>query len=60
MVQWLQLHFPNAGDLGSIPGQRTKILHAMQPKKKKKKREREREMGKAKDVKEVCNLERDF
>ena len=23
VVQWLRLHVPNAGDLGSIPGQRT-------------------------------------
>ena len=36
VVQWLRLHAPNSGDLGSIPGQGTrshmqqlKILHAM-------------------------------
>ena len=27
-VQWLGLHTPTAGDMGSIPGQGTKILHA--------------------------------
>ena len=29
-VQWLRL--PHAGDMGSIPGCGTKILHALQPK----------------------------
>ena len=24
VVQWLRLHVPNAGDLGSIPGKRTR------------------------------------
>ena len=47
MVQWLRLHAPNAGGLGSIPGQGTinkshmpqlKILHAATKKKKKKKK----------------------
>ena len=28
-VQWLRLHFINAGNTVSIPGQRTKISHAM-------------------------------
>ena len=28
VVQWLRLCTPNAGGLGSIPGQRTKIPHA--------------------------------
>ena len=27
MVQWLRRHTPNAGDMGSIPGQGTKISH---------------------------------
>ena len=27
VVQWLRLHAPNAGGLGSIPGQGTKIPH---------------------------------
>ena len=26
VVQWLRLHAPNAGDVGLIPGQGTKIL----------------------------------
>lgn len=30
MVPWLRLHTPNAGGTGSIPGLRTKILHAAQ------------------------------
>ena len=30
VVQWLRLHAANAGDLGSIPGQGTKIPHAAQ------------------------------
>ena len=30
MVQWLRLHAPNAGDMGSIPGQGTKIQHVTQ------------------------------
>ena len=43
MVQWLRLHAPNAGGLGSFPGQGTinrshmpqlKILHAATKKKK--------------------------
>ena len=28
VVQWLRLHAPNTGGLGSIPGQGTKIPHA--------------------------------
>ena len=28
VVQWPKLHTRNAGDLGSIPGQGTKLLHA--------------------------------
>ena len=36
MVQWLRLHASNAGHVGSIPGQGTKIPHAMKPGKKKK------------------------
>ena len=28
MVQWLRLHAPNAGGLGSIPGQRTESSQA--------------------------------
>ena len=30
VVQWLRLHSSNAGGMGSIPGQETKILHAAQ------------------------------
>ena len=37
MLQWLRLCTSNAGGMGSIPGQGTKIAHASQPKKKKKK-----------------------
>ena len=29
MVQWLRLHAFNAGGMGLIPGQETKILHAI-------------------------------
>ena len=36
MLWWLRLHAPNAGGLGLIPGQGTKIPHCG-PKKKKKK-----------------------
>lgn len=32
VVQWLRLHASNAGAVGLIPGQRTKISHALQPK----------------------------
>ena len=42
MVQWLNLQASSAGGEGSIPGQGTKILHALRPEKnflvKKKKR----------------------
>ena len=34
VVQWLRLHASNAGGMGSIPGQGTKIPHASRPKKK--------------------------
>ena len=36
--QWLRLHASNAGGIGSIPGQRTKILHVPWCSKKKKKK----------------------
>ena len=39
VVQWLRLCASNAGDVGSVPGQRTKIdptCHAMQPERGKK------------------------
>ena len=36
MVQWLRFHASTARDLGSIPYQRTKMLHALQCRKKKK------------------------
>ena len=29
VVQWLRLHAYASGDLGSIPGQGTKILHVV-------------------------------
>ena len=38
MVQWLILCIPNAGGMGSIPGQRTKIPYAEATAKKKKKK----------------------
>ena len=38
MVHWLGLGTVTARARGSIPGWRTKILQAMQPKRKKKKR----------------------
>ena len=38
VVQQLRLHISKAGGAGSIPGQGTKISHAMQQKKKKKKK----------------------
>ena len=37
VVQWLRFCTSNAGDEGSIPGQGTKIPHALWPKRKKKK-----------------------
>ena len=36
-VQWLRLPASNAGDVGLIPGQGTKIPHAEQHSQKKKK-----------------------
>ena len=35
MVQWLGLCASTAEGMGAIPGQATKILHAVWPKKKK-------------------------
>ena len=51
MVQWLGLHAFTAEGLGSIPGQGTKILQAVQCRQKKKERERhtckgQKDMGK--------------
>ena len=40
MVQWLRLHTYTAGDMGSIPGGGTKILHATWYGQKKGKRSR--------------------
>ena len=39
-VQWLRLHAFTAGDVGSIPGQGTKIPYAGQPKDKNKTKQR--------------------
>ena len=39
VVQWLRFHAFTAADSGSIPGQGTKISHAMWSKKKKNKNE---------------------
>ena len=36
MVQWLRLHAPKAGNMGSISGLGTKMLHSMQHSWKKK------------------------
>ena len=38
MVQWLRLHASTAGGMGSIPGQGTKIPHALRHGQKKKKK----------------------
>ena len=38
MVQWLGLQASNAEDVGSIPGQGTGILQALQHSQKKKKK----------------------
>ena len=45
VVQWLRLCTPSAGGMCSIPGQRTKIPHAMQHSQKKKKKIRGKEPG---------------
>ena len=37
-VQWFRLHVLNAGSMGLIPGQQTKILHTTLCSKKKKKK----------------------
>ena len=42
VVQWLRLHSSTTGDTGSIPGQETKISHAMWHGQKKKKRKKEK------------------
>ena len=39
VVQWLRLHAPKAGGLGSIPGRETRIPHAAWHSLKKKKKE---------------------
>ena len=36
-VQWLKLHTPSAGGMGSVPGRGTKILHAARSGQKKQK-----------------------
>ena len=41
LIQWLRL-IPNAGGMGSIPGQGTKIPYAHGTAKKKKKRKKKR------------------
>ena len=38
VVQWLRRQASNEGDMGSIPGQGTKIPHAMQCSQKEKKK----------------------
>ena len=38
VVQWLRLRASQAGDMGLIPGQGTKILHASRCGKEKKKK----------------------
>ena len=43
-VLWLRLPASNAGDLGLIPGQGTKIPHAVQHSQEKKKEERTRSL----------------
>ena len=47
VIQWLRLYTPNAGGMGLILDQGTKIPYAnltKKKKKKKRKKEREREM----------------
>ena len=44
VVQWLRLCASNAGDMGSIPGQGTKIPHACRARKKKKKTNQKTEL----------------
>ena len=46
MVQWLRLHTCNAGDMGLIPGQGTKILNAARCSQKKKKKSGEKSEAK--------------
>ena len=48
VVQWLRLHTPNAGGMNLIPGQKTKIPHAMHCNQKKKKRKKGRKKKTAK------------
>ena len=38
MIQWLRLYTSTAQDMGSTPGQGTKILHAVGVDEKKKKK----------------------
>ena len=45
-VQWFRLHVLNAGSMGLIPGQQTKILHTTLCSKKKKKKKKERKKRK--------------
>ena len=40
MIPWLGILASIPGGMGSIPGQRSKILHAMQPKNELKKKKR--------------------
>ena len=42
MVQWLRLHASKAGDVGSVPGWGTKILHASWHGQKRKGRKKSR------------------
>ena len=62
MVQWLTLHTSNAEGTGSIPGQGTKIPHAVQHsqrlKKKKKKKETLLNPNLARDLEGVSSLEK--
>ena len=45
-VQWLRLYAPNAGGTDLIPGQKTKIPHAMQCNQKKEKGEKRKQQKK--------------
>ena len=53
VIQWLRLYTPNAGGMGLILDQGTKIPYANLSKKKKKERERERDADKIEDVPDV-------
>ena len=58
MVQWLTLHTSNAEGAGSIPGQGTKIPHAVQHNQRLKKKETLLNPNLARDLEGVSSLEK--